>query len=499
MDDAHSLSLQVGNQALFAFIGYLLIIVLIGIFAARFSSKGISNYFIGGRQMNMFVVALSAVVSGRSAWLLLGFTGLAYAMGASALWAVAGYIIAEFFLFLYYAPRIRRFSEVSDCITIPDFFEARFADRSGLLRAIVAVIIIVFMIAYVSAQFVAGGKTFGATFGMTQAQGVILTAAIILFYTMLGGFLAVSITDTIQGIIMIIALVVLPVIAVIHLGGPVSFYLQASSVTTAGGSFTGIFSLGAGALIGFLGIGLGSAGNPHIVARYMSINDPSKLKMTAYIGTFSNIIMAVGALATGMAGRIYFPDISLLPSADAENLYPTLAGEHLHPIMFGVVIASIFAAIMSTADSQLLVAASALVRDMYEKLWKKDKPINQQSLVNLSRGVVMILVVFSLAMAFVAQDIVFWLVLFAWAGLGAALGPTSILALFWKGTSRNGVIAGIISGALTAIMWNRITLLKETMYELVPAFLVALVVTIIVSNFTKPSNEVVNMFKKLKS
>jgi sodium/proline symporter len=499
MEETHSLALQVGHQATIAFIGYLIIIVIVGILAARFSSRGISNYFIGGRQMNMFVVALSAVVSGRSAWLLLGFTGMAYTMGASALWAAAGYIIAEFFLFLYYAPRIRRFSQIRDCITIPDVFEERFADRKGVLRAVVAVIIILFMVAYVSAQFVAGGKTFSAAFALTPAQGILLTAGIILFYTMVGGFLAVSITDTIQGVIMIIALVVLPIVAIMHLGGPVEFYQKASAVSTANGPFTGIFSLGAGALIGFLAIGLGSAGNPHIVARYMSIKDASKLKMTAYIGTLSNVIMAAGALATGMAGRIYFPDISLLPHADAENLYPTLAGEHLHPIMFGVVIASIFAAIMSTADSQLLVAASALVRDIYEKLWKKDKPVSQQYLVNISRMVVAVLVIFSLALAFMAQDIVFWLVLFAWAGLGAALGPTSILALFWKGSSRNGVLAGIVCGALTAIVWNRVPFLKESVYELVPAFLVALVITIIVSNFTKPSKDVVEIYNQLKS
>jgi len=489
MEEPQSLVLEVGNQALWAFIGYLVLIVVVGILATRFSSQGLSNFFIGGRKMNTFVVAISAVVSGRSAWLLLGLTGMAYTMGLSALWAAAGYIIAEFFLFLFFAPRLRRFSEKADCITIPDFFEARFDDKSGLLRAIVAIIIILFMMAYVSAQFVAGGKTFSAGFELTPWQGILVTAVIILFYTITGGFLAVSVTDTIQGVIMIIALLVLPMVAIAHLGGWTEFMSLASEITTPDGIFTSAFAIGTGALIGFMGIGLGSVGNPHIVARYMSIKDPAKLKKTAIIGTTSNILMAGGAVLAGMAGRIFFPNASLLPFGDTENLYPMLASEHLHPIMFGVVIASIFAAIMSTADSQLLVAASALVRDIYEKLIFKRKTIDQKKLVKISRFLVLILVMAALLLAFLAEDIVFWLVLFAWAGLGAALGPTSILALYWKNITRNGVIAGILTGAVTVIVWSRVAFLKDFIYELVPAFLLGAVATILVSKFTtKPSN-----------
>lgn len=471
-----------------AFAGYLVLIVIVGILAARFSSKGISNFFIGGRKMNMFVVAISAVVSGRSAWLLLGLTGMAYTMGLSALWAAAGYIIAEFFLFFYFAPRIRKFSEQKDGITIPDFFEARFNDRTGVLRALVALIIIVFMVAYVSAQFVAGGKTFSAGFELTPWQGILVTAAIILFYTMLGGFLAVSITDTIQGIIMVVALVVLPVITIIHMGGFVAFFEAASLITNSSGAFTNVFAISAGAMIGFLGIGLGSAGNPHIIARYMSISDARKLPMTAIVGTATNIVMAAGALLTGMAGRLYFPDPLLLPLGDTENLYPALASEHLHPVMFGVVIASIFAAIMSTADSQLLVAASAVIRDIYEKLLFRNKTIDQQKLVRLSRWAVFLLVVASLMLAFVAENLIFWLVLFAWAGLGAALGPASILSLFSKNVTRNGVIAGIITGALTIIIWNRVPVLKSFVYELVPAFFIAWVVIVVVSSLAPKNN-----------
>ncbi len=506
MEDVQSFALNVDNYALSAFIGYLILIVLVGLLAARFSSQGISNFFIGGRKMSMLVVALSAVVSGRSAWLLLGFTGMAFTMGLSALWAAAGYIIAEFFLFFYYAPRIRRFSENRDCITIPDFFEERFGDKSGNIRTVVAVIIIIFMLAYVSAQFVAGGKTFSASFQLTQTQGLLLTATIILFYTVVGGFLAVSVTDTIQGFIMIIALIVLPVIGIMHIGGFGAFYEQASAIPYDGGSFTGAFALSAGALVGFLGIGLGSVGNPHIIARYMSIKNPSRLKMTAIVGTSANILMALGALVTGMVGRIFFPDVNLLPAGDPENLYPTLAYDHLHPIMFGVVIASIFAAIMSTADSQLLVAASALVRDIYEKMIYREKEISQQKLVVISRWFVLLLVIVALFLGFIAEQLVFWLVLFAWAGLGAAFGPTSILALYWRGVTKAGVISGIITGALTVIIWNRVAFLKDMMYELVPAFALAFLVTWLVSLFTQKAenndeifNQIINPNQKQKS
>jgi sodium/proline symporter len=496
MEGSHSLLIDIGDDAIYAFIGYLVMIIAVGIMAARFSSKGIANFFIGGRKMNMFVVALSAVVSGRSAWLLLGFTGMAYKLGMSAMWASAGYIIAEFFLFFYFAPRIRRFSESTDCITIPDFFEERFADRTGLLRGLVSVIIIIFMVAYVSAQFVAGGKTFSAGFEITPDQGILLTAAIILFYTIIGGFLAVSITDTIQGVIMIFALIILPVSAILHLGGFEEFFSMARNVDPA---FTNAFGVEWAIIIGFMGIGLGSAGNPHIVARYMSINDPRKFKSTAIVGTISNVLMAVGALFTGLAGRIYFPDASMLPFGDTENLYPMLASHHLNPILFGVVISSIFAAIMSTADSQLLVAASALVRDVYEKIFYKGKTVSQSKLVLLSRLMVFILVIVSLILAFVAEDIVFWLVLFAWAGLGAALGPTSILALFWRNTTRNGTMAGIIAGAVTVIIWSRVAYLKSMMYELVPAFFIGLTVTFAVSLITSkaPGND--DLYKRITS
>lgn len=496
MEKVQALVLSADKYVVAAFTGYLVLIVLLGIYAAKFSSRGIGNYFIGGRKMSTIVVALSAVVSGRSAWLLLGVTGMAYTMGLSAIWAAAGYTISEFFLFYFYAPRLRRFSENCDCITITDFYAERFRDKTGSLRILVVIIIILFMIAYVSAQFVAGGKTFSSAFQISETNGMFLTAVIILFYTIIGGFLAVSLTDTIQGFIMIAALLLLPILAIYNIGGISEFWSAASQID--GGNFTSLFALSGGMLIGFLGIGLGSAGNPHIVARYMSIKDTKKLAKVAYIGTATNILMAVGAVFVGIAGRIYFPDLIMLPESDPENIYPVLAGYKLHPVFLGIITSSIFAAIMSTADSQLLVAASSVVRDIYQKIMKKNTEIPEKKLIRLSRIVVLVLVIAAILLGFYAAELVFWLVLFAWAGLGAAFGPTSILAIFWKGCTKAGVSAGIITGAATVIIWKNISVLQELVYELIPGFILAFIVTVVVSLLTRKPEKCEEIMDKLK-
>lgn len=483
------------SHAVAAFIGYLVVVVVIGLYARRFSSAGVSEFFVGGRKMNRIVVALSAVVSGRSAWLLLGVTGMAYSMGATAVWAVAGVAAVEAVQFLFYARRLRRFSEAYDCVTLPDFFAARFGDRNGMLRTVLVVVILIFMVGYVSAQLVGGGKAFAASFGLNPTAGIVLTASIVLIYTGVGGFLAVSLTDTVQGFIMIGALVVVPVIAIFDLGGlaPMIAELRALDPT-----LIDPVALSAGVIIGFVGIGLGSPGNPHIIVRYMSIADPRQLRVSAVVGTVWNVVMSWGALFIGLAGRVYFPDVAMLPGADTEQLYPLMASRMLHPVLFGLVVASIFAAIMSTADSQLLVAASSLVRDFYQKILHRDETISEKRLVLYSRIVVVLLVAVALAFGLLAEELVFWLVLFAWAGLGAAIGPTSILALFWKRTTRAGVVAGLITGTTVTIVWERSPLLGPLIYELIPAFAAGLLATVIGSCLTKPPEEVDRMFDTME-
>ena len=389
-------------------------------------------------------------------------------------------------LFLFYARKLRRFSEKFNCLTIQDFYAARFNDKSGSLRILLVFIVVIFMVSYIAAQFVGGGKAFAASFNLEPTTGILITAAIVLAYTLMGGFLAVSLTDMLQAFFMLAALILLPIVAFADAGG---FNAVIDQLKTLDISLLNPFALSAGALIGFLGIGLGSPGNPHILVRYMSINDPEQLRFSAVIGTTWNVLMAWGALFIGLAGRVYFPETSLLPNGDTEQLYPLLAQQHLHPILFGIVVASIFAAIMSTADSQLLVAASSIVWDVYKKIWHKDAELTQKHLVLLSRLVVIILVEIAVILGMLAHKLVFWLVLVAWAGLGASLGPTSILALFWRRTTKTGVMAGLITGTVVTTIWYNIPLLKKSMYELVPGFISCALVTIVISLLTPSHNQ----------
>ncbi len=495
MQEGVAVAIEVDGWAVVAFVGYLVVLIGIGAWSARFSSQGIGNFFVGGRVMNRWVVALSAVVSGRSAWLLLGVTGMAWSMGASALWAVVGYTAVEFVLFLTLARRLRRFAGARDCVTLTDIFAERLSDHDGRLRAVLSVVILCFMAAYVSSQFVGGGKAIGASFGLQPTTGILLTAAIVLLYTTVGGFLAVSLTDTLQAFFMLFALLAIPLLAVGPVGG---WGVVSGELAAWDPSFLDPLALGGGALLGLVGIGLGSPGNPHILVRYMSIDDERQLRFAAVTGTLANVLMGMGAIFIGLVGRAYFPEIGLLPAQDTENLYPLLARETLHPAVFGMVVASIFAAIMSTADSQLLVGASAVVRDLYEKGVRKGEEVPQRHLVILSRAVVVGLVIAAVILGWAAEELVFWLVLFAWAGLGAAFGPPLILALYWRGTTRAGVLWGVLTGATVTIIWYLTPALKDRMYELIPAFFLAGLVTVVVSRFTRPPDDVDEVFEILR-
>ena len=504
------IGVELNPWALVSFIAYLGLIIGIGVYSSRFSSEGITNYFIGGRRMNRLVVALSAVVSGRSSWLLLGFTGMAYTQGASALWAAVGYTVIEFFLFFFYAPRLRSFTEQYDCITLPDFFAARFNDRNGTLRILLVLVIIIFLGAYIAGQFLAGGKAFASSFGLPEWEGILITSLIVLGYTVLGGFMAVSLTDMVQAFFMIFALLILPLMAIIDFGGWGAVQKELNAFDA---SHMDLMAISTGGLIGFLGIGLGSTGNPHIISRYMSIDDPKKLKYSAYMGTVWNVLMAFGALMIGLVGRAYFPAEAMLPAQDPENVYPLLAQQQLPGIIFGLILASIFAAIMSTCDSQLLVLSAAVVRDVYQKILKKGEELPQREMVLISRVVVVSLVLLALLLGFLMKDVIFTVVLFAWAGVGGAIGPVSIMALFWKRTTHAGALAGMLTGMLVTLFWYNLpaikssigplpgwldTLLYADLYELLPAFGLSILVSILVSLATERTEDSEDMFRVMK-
>ncbi|MFH2010496.1 MAG: sodium/proline symporter [bacterium] len=486
--------LTLGGWAVGSFVVYLCVIIGVGLAARRFSSRGIGEFFLGGRRLGTFVVATSAVVSGRSAWLLLGVTGMAYARGASAVWTVVGYIVAELFSFAYLGRRLRRETERSGDLTVPDFFASRFGG-AVFLRVVTATIILVFMVAYVAAQIRAGGKALSASFlhpagyeltlgglGLSLdavTVGALITAVIILAYTVTGGYAAVAINDAIQAVVMLTALVVVPVVAALRHPTGVIETLAVLSPT-----LLDPFALGAGALIGFLGIGLGSPGNPHILVRYMSIRDPRALARAAFWGTLWNVVMAWGALWIGLVGRAHVPGSLDLPKADPEAIYPVVASMHLPAWAFGLVVASIFAAILSTADSQLLVAASCVVRDLGQQTLARGRALSQRRLVAWSRAAVLVLLAAAVVLGIAVPGLIFTLVLFAWAGLGASFGPPLLCALYWRRTSRWGVLAGLLSGTLVTVVWKITPALKGMVYELVPAFAVSMALTVAVSLLT---------------
>jgi sodium/proline symporter len=456
---------------------YFLVMVIIGLWAARFSSQGQANFLLGGRKMKGLVVGLSAVVSGRSAWLLLSVSGLAFIQGASAIWLVAGYTVAELIMFLTLGRKLRRDTESKGDLTIPDYLVSRFGDKGNLLRISAAGIIVVFMVTYVGAQIKAGGVALVAGFGLPDWQGVIITGAVILLYTAVGGFLAVSLTDVLQAFMMLISLVVLPVVAFLAFDSPGGILAALNP-----GSLD-VFAIGAGALISALGIGFGSTGSPHILVRFMSVENENKLVFAGFISFFWNIVMGVGAVAIGVIGSAYY-SLSQLPDGNREMIFPAMAGL-LPPFIFGLVIASVFAAIMSTADSQLLVAASAAVRDFYQRTFSGGKSLDEKRMVLLNRLVVVALCVTGLLIGMFASQYVNFLVLLAWTGLGCSFGPVIILGLFWKQANFYGALAGILSGALTTFVWGLTPALKGTVHEVVPAFFASLLMTILVSLLTQ--------------
>jgi sodium/proline symporter len=455
---------------------YFVILVLLAIFTAKIAGKSVEEFFIGGRGLQYFIVALSAVTSGRSAWLIIGFAGIAFAKGLSAVWALVGYIVVELFLFVTVGKRLREDTQRWGCVTLPEYFERRFIFGGALLRTVSAIIILIFMLTYVSAQVEGGAKAFTGILGVSRYWGLGLTAGIILLYTVLGGFRAVSYTDAVQGVMMLLVLVVVPAVAIFDIGG-ISEMIRVLGHTDR--SLLDPLSIGLGGVIGFVGIGLGSPGNPHILVRYMSIRDPGQLSRSAFLGTCWNVVMGWGALFIGLVGRAIYLDAENLPGGDAERVFGELAGTYLSPFLLGLALAGVLAAIMSTADSQLLVATSAVIWDFYARC--TGGKFTQRHIVWLSRILVVGMMGVAVGLAEFAEEAVFWLVLFAWGGLGASFGPALIISLFWRRSTSWGVLSGMIVGAGVIFIWGLTPVLKKVMYGLVPAFLIASIVILIVS------------------
>lgn len=475
-----------------ALVIYFAVMIAIGLYAYR-KTKSHEDYMLAGRNLPPWTAALSAGASDMSGWLMMGLPGAIYAAGLIEAWIAVGLTIGAYLNWRLVAPRLRAYTEVSrNSITIPSFFENRLRDSSHLLRVLSGIVILVFFTLYISAGMVAGGVFFEASFGGDYLFGMILVAAVTIVYTLFGGFLGASLTDVVQGLMMMLALLVVPVIAVFSIGGPA---VTLDEIRELSPSHLSMFGDGLGnvatvfAIVSALAWGLGYFGQPHIIIRFMAMRDAASAKSARRIGMSWMVLSLLGAVACGLIGVAYF-HANGLELADPETVMLTMSQILLHPLVSGLVLAAVLAAIMSTVSSQLIVCSSALVEDLY-KIVGKGAPSSKR-LVMLGRLCVLVIAVIALLLAITPNDTILGLISFAWAGFGASFGPLILLSLFWSRLTRWGALAGMFSGAATVFIWDAF---NKDIYELLPAFIIGGLVAIVVSRLTyRPDAEIEREF-----
>lgn len=470
---------------------YILGMLFIG-FYFYYRTKNISDYVLGGRGLNPVVAALSAGASDMSGWLLLGLPGLMYSTGISGSWIAIGLTIGAFLNWHYIARPLRIFTEkLDDSITIPGFLANRFQD--GNLRIISAIVILVFYTLYASSGLVGGAKLFEATFNLDYQTALMIGTIVIVSYTFLGGYNAVSWTDFFQGTLMMLALLVVPIVVITEIGG-VSETIH--TVRTINPDYLNIWT--GTSLIGILSLlawGLGYFGQPHILVRFMSINRPENVNSAKIVGMSWMLISIVGSLMVGFLGIAYIA-ANNIELHDAEKIFIKLSELLLNPWIAGFVLAAILAAIMSTIDSQLLVSSSCLTRDIYEKVIKQNA--SDKELVWIGRTTVIAIAVIAYYISTNQDSSVLSLVAYAWAGFGAAFGPLIILSLYNKNISAQGAIAGMITGAATVLIWKQLSGGIFDLYELLPGFVFALVAILVFSKVFPVKQEVVKIYNKVE-
>lgn len=466
---------------------YFALMLGIGYLAFRRTSSH-EDYMLGGRKLHPGVAALSAGASDMSGWLIMGLPGAMYATGLVEGWIAVGLLVGSYLNWRLVAPRLRAYSEISNnSITVPSFFENRLRDRTRILRTLASVIILVFFTLYTSSGIVAGGVFFESAFDGSYLTGMIVVTAVTLAYTLFGGFLGASLTDVVQGLMMVTALIVVPVIAILTIGGVTETTSILQDVAADRFSVFGPadLSTGAVALIVASGLawGLGYFGQPHIIVRFMALRSPAEAKTARRIGTSWQFLSLAGAMGAGLVGIAYFEKFGGGPQ-NPETVVLLLSQVLLHPLVAGLVLASVLAAIMSTLSSQLLVCSSALVEDLYRAV-KQPAP-SQKTLVILGRAGVLLVAVIASLLAISPNDTILGLVSFAWAGFGAAFGPIVLLSLYWRRLTNWGAIAGMVVGAATVFLWKA---LDTGLYELLPAFVAALIAAVVVSLATYRRDE----------
>lgn len=466
---------------------YFIVMLGIGFYAYRKSTSDAAGFMLGGRSLSPSVTALSAGASDMSGWMLMGLPGAMYISGISSGWIAVGLVIGAYLNYLVVAPRLRTYTEIAnDSITLPDFFEHRFEDNSRTLRIVSSLVIIIFFTLYTSSGVVAGGKLFESSFGLSYEIGLYVTAGIVVLYTLFGGFLAVSLTDFVQGCIMVVALVLVPVVVLNNVGGIGEMTQTIEAINPQLLQlFSGVSAIG---IISAMAWGLGYFGQPHIIVRFMAIRSIDDLPVARRIGMSWMIVSIIGAMATGFAGIAYIAKTGGSID-DAETIFIFLSQVLFHPLIAGFLLAAILAAIMSTISSQLLVTSSSLTGDFYQAFLNKEATDKQ--LVFVGRISVLIVALAAIVLAYNPNSSILDLVSNAWAGFGAAFGPVIIMSLYWKKMTRNGALAGVITGAATVLFWiyAPITigdkLLSQWMYEIVPGFIACAVAVYVVSSMDK--------------
>lgn len=487
---------------------YLILMVVIGVMCSK-KNNNVDDFYLGGRHLGPLVTAMSAEASDMSGWLLMGLPGLAYLCGiAEASWTAIGLAIGTYLNWLVVAKRLRNYSSKIGAITIPEFFSRRFKDNTNILMCASALLIIIFFIPYTASGFSTCGKLFSTLFGIDYHLAIIISAIVIVLYTALGGFLAASTTDFIQSIIMSVALVVVLGFGISVAGGwdavmenakSIPHYLSLTSTTDGKG---GIVDFGGMSIISTLAWGLGYFGMPHILLRFMAIEDPKKMKISRRVASVWVVIAMSVAIVIGIVGLGMSKVEPTLVLKDSETIIVAIAdllSEYgvIFALLAGVILAGILASTMSTADSQLLAAASAISNDIVVGAFKLK--VSEKAKMIAARATVIIIAVLGIFFAWDPESSVFRIVSFAWAGFGSSFGPVMLFALFWKRTNKWGAMAGMISGGITVIAWHYAQGGLFDLYELLPAFLVSCIFIVVVSLATgKPSKEIEEEFESAK-
>lgn len=500
-------------QVLIAMVIYMSAVILIGVLFAKRANKNSEEYFLGGRSLGPWVTAMSAEASDMSGWLLMGLPGVAYWCGVSdAAWTAIGLAVGTYLNWLIVSKRLRRYSECAgEAITLPEFFSNRFHENKKVIMSIAAVFILIFFTVYASSCFVTCGKLFSTLFGLPYIWMMILGAVFVLLYTILGGFLAESVSDFMQAIIMIIALTVVVFLGTTAAGGFGAVIENAKSIPgfmdffgiatpqTVDGTADGIQQIvngkplfGDAGIYSFLSIascmawGLGYFGMPQVLLRFMAIRSEKELTRSRRIATVWVVISLAVAVFIGIVGRMLYPT-ALTTKSDAESVFIVLSTNLLPPLLAGFVMAGILAATISSSDSYLLIAASALAKNVYQGIVRKNATDKQVMWV--SRITLLVISLIAMVIASNEKSIIFTIVSFAWAGFGAVFGPLMLISLFWKRINRAGAIAGMLSGGIMVFVWKLVIRPLGglwNIYELLPAFIISCIFIVVVSLLTPP-------------